>query len=172
MAVELFSEASSRSVTSAQIARRAGVAVATVHNHFGSRPALLAACRAHLESLAPTLESGIFAGQDRLAGRLAALVQAVFARHASTAAAMRWATAEAMTVPDLGAYLEGARAERVRLIVQAMAPGFDGSPPASMIALAAALLDFPAWSSLADDLGAPEAEDAVVSALTTLARRR
>ena len=38
------------------------------------------------------------------------------------------------------------------------------------MALAEVLLDFPAWSSLTQDLGPEEAEDAVVEALLALAR--
>ncbi len=60
-------------------------------------------------------------------------------------------------------------------MVQALAPGFAGSPPARLVALVDALLDFSAWSALTGDLGPDEAEAAVsagAAALYEAHRRR
>lgn len=154
--------------TYADIAERADVSVATVYNHFPARTDLLHACGEELASRAPQFGADIFAGHPEVADRLAALVRAVFDDHRHWGPWKRWAVGEASVVPELRASIERARARRLGLVVQALAPGFAGSPPPRLVALVDALLDFAAWSALTGDLGADEAEATVAAALVTL----
>ena len=164
----LHAEKGVLATTYADIAERADVSVATVYNHFPARPDLLQACGGELASRAPQFDADIFAGHAEVAGRLAALVRAVFDDHRHWGPWKRWAVGEASVVPELRASIERARTRRLGLVVQALAPGFAGSPPPRLVALVDALLDFAAWSALTGDLGADEAEAAVAAALVTL----
>jgi AcrR family transcriptional regulator len=166
--VALHAEKGVLGTTFADVAHRADVSVATVYNHFPARADLLHACGGELASRAPRLDPEMFAGHDGVPGRLAALVHAVFDDHRHWVPWKRWVVGEASVVPELHASLENTRARRLGLVVQALAPGFAGSPPARLVALVDALLDFPAWSALTGDLGPDEAEAAVSDAAAAL----
>ncbi len=161
--------------TYADVAQRADVSVATVYNHFPARADLLHACGGELASRAPRLDAEILAGHDDVPARLTALVRTAFDDHRHWLPWKRWFVGEASVVPELRASLDSARARRLGLVVQALAPGFAGSPPARLVALVDALLDFSAWSALTGDLGPDEAEAAVsagAAALYEAHRRR
>jgi AcrR family transcriptional regulator len=166
--VALHAERGVLGTTYADVAHRADVSVATVYNHFPARADLLHACGGELSSRAPRLDAEMFAGIGDVRSRLAALVRAVFDDHRHWVPWKRWVVGEASVVPELRASLENARTRRLGLVVQALAPGFAGSPPAGLVALVDALLDFSAWSALTSDLGPEEAEAAVSGAAATL----
>lgn len=166
--VALHAEKGVLGTTYADVAQRADVSVATVYNHFPARADLLHAGGGELASRAPRLEPEMFEGHGDVPARLAALVRAVFEDHRHWVPWKRWVVGEASVVPELRASMERARTTRLGLVVQALAPGFAGSPPARLVALVDALLDFSAWSALTGDLGPEEAEAAVSAAAAAL----
>ena len=147
--------------TYAMIAKRADVAIPTVYNHFPTMGDLLTACSGEVLAGAPRLGPEIFAGAADLADRLQALARAVSAFYRYVAPWMRWTSHEAALLPDLAARYARMAEGRRQLIVLALEPAFGARPPAPLVALCEALLDFAAWQRLARD---PEIKDDEVAA--------
>lgn len=155
----------------ADIAARAGVAPQTVYNRFPGRAELLAACTGAVAAKAPPLGPELFERATDPAARLEALVHALARHYAFIAPWARWGLREAPALPELATAMAEWRRRIDGLIQAAVAPAFDGTPPADLAALLAALLAFESWDMLAARLGAEPATDALAEAAAALLER-
>lgn len=167
---ELHAAHGALGTTHEMIARRAGVSLPTVYKYFPARNDLIPHCTGLVMGRAPvSLDESIFAGARDVPARLRALARCAFALHDYAAPWMRWAARDAAELPALRAVLEGEAGRRAALVRAALAPGFRGAPPRRLVALATALLDFPAWRALTESgLTTRGAAAAVGDALATL----
>ncbi len=146
--VALHAERGVIGTTYAMIAERADVAVPTVYNHFPALGDLLQACTGQAAAGAPEIGPQIFADGDDIDTRLRRLVDALFAQYAYYSPWLRWAVHEAHAVPELGAWLAQAEADRRALIELALAPLFENAPPDPLPTLCESLTDFATWQRL------------------------
>lgn len=163
--------------THEMIARRAGVSLPTVYKYFPTRNDLIPHCTGAVMAAGPAPITR--AALEALAGapaRIRALTDSTFAFYAHAAPWLRWSARDALELPALRDLLEGTARERTELARLTFAPRFAGAPPRELVALAAALLDFPTWQTLAG-AGFTGAEtvavvsDALVTLVESAARR-
>jgi AcrR family transcriptional regulator len=170
--VALHRERGTLATSYTDIAKRAGVSLQTVHNHFPSLGDLLPACWGAAAAHAPAVGAETFADIAAAEDRLDAFSHALLAQHAYYEPWMRWAVHEAHAIPQLGAAIAQMRGELARLIAEAVAPAFAGDPPAPLVALLATLLDIEAWMRLRaqEGLAAKAADAALLEGAQALLR--
>jgi len=170
--VALHAEKGVGATTYADIARRADVAIPTVYNHFPERSHLIAACGAHLAESLPHPGPEIFAGCRGASSRLARLVGSLSSFYAARGPWLRRQLGESAALPEMADSLERRQAALRELVREALAPAFRGAPPEGLLAPAVALLDYAAWTSLAQGAKLPprRAEQVLRDTLTTLVR--
>ena len=153
----------------ADIAAKADVAVPTVYNHFPDRQALVNGCTTHVFSQAPPMPEDLFDGARTLSARCQTVVAALFSTYAFFRPWLIWTLREVGQVPELR-FVEAQRKKtREELVRQALAPSFRGRPPAELLALAGALVDFSSWVSLTATFGTNDAQRMASEALAVLA---
>lgn len=133
------------------IARRAGVALATVYRHFPTLDELVPACGALAEGFIrppkPELAETLFAGADGLSERLDRVVAELCAFYERGSVALATARREGHLVQPLGAWareLDRTREVLVRTALQPAAPDEAGAR------VAGALTAFPVWQALTE----------------------
>ena len=160
---ELHAEIGPMRTTYALIAERADVAVPTVYKHLPNLTAMFDACVGHVLGRAPPLGPEIFEGLDDAAARLDALVRAQCARYRFLEPWLRWEADEA-ALPELAVHLRRVRDRRLLLVREAIAPSFGQRPPAALVGVIDALLEFRAWQGLTKQQGLTN--DEAAAALT------
>lgn len=167
-AVGLFAQRGARGTSMTEVARAAGVATATVTNHFATPELLLQAVVDSLIAEIRIPDGGIFAGTRSVPARLRALTAAMFAFYDRT---QRWFDllgAEITDVPVLAnAEAEFSRAVH-RLYVEALA-GVDDETVAKSVAGLVHPATFTALRQAG--LSVDQATDVVADAITQLARK-
>lgn len=133
------------------IARRAGVSLATVYRHFPTLDQLVPACGQLTDATIrpPTPEWGatLFAGTSAVADRIRRLVDELCAFYERGAAILSRVRYETIGVPALQPWLDSLDATRVALVRQALEPA---KPSKRTIQLVAALTDSRIWQALRD----------------------
>ncbi len=131
-----------------EIARRAGVAVATVYRHFPSVNELVPACGERIRALAnpPTPEDAtkIFAEARSVRERIESLIRELFAYYERGARFIDLALREMKQVPPLAASVRRREATLEALVREALRP-LDADE--QTIRIVCALTDFPLWNS-------------------------
>lgn len=133
----------------AMIAEQAGVSLPTVYKYFPTANDLIPACTGLVASRSPVVLDGrLFDGLGRVPARVKALASALYRAHEYFAPWLRWTESAAAGLPALRRFLDESRAARRHLVrVALQAPG--GRPPSkTLVLLAEALLDYPAWRTL------------------------
>jgi AcrR family transcriptional regulator len=157
---ELHAEQGILGTSYEEIARRAGVAPATVYRHFPTLNDLLPACARSIQVLRPlTMEQAAetFRGMSRPALRLEALVRGTCECYARDQGWLQAARREEELLPALRDVAQVQR-DNLRLLVGAALAGTGAS--ARTAAVIAALIDFPVWQAFRDmGLGAAETAD-------------
>lgn len=163
----LHAEKGAIATSYADIAERADVAVPTVYKHFPDRAALLQGCTAHAAREAPPVGAEIFAAHAQPLDRFAALVRAIYARHAYMEPWLQWA--EHRVDPVLSAIVAPMEREVAELIGSALSAG-GRRPGKPALALAAALCAYPAWETMVrqQGLSSREAARATVASVAAL----
>lgn len=134
-----------------EIARRAGLSVATVYRHFPSVNELVPACGERVRALAnpPTPEHAaqIFAGARSVRERIESLTRELFAYYERGAGFIDLALREMKQVPPLAASVRRREAALEALVREALQP-LDADE--QTVRIVCALADFPLWKSLTD----------------------
>lgn len=149
--MELHGEQGIMATSWEDIARRAGVALATVYRHFPTLNELVPACGALAEQFirppTPELAATLFQGADSLPERVARVVDELCAFYARGAVALTAARREGHAVEPLGAWARELDRMREILVRAALAPS---APDARTTRVALALTAFPVWQALAE----------------------
>lgn len=144
--------------TFSEIAKRAGVGVATVCRHFPTLGDLVRACGAHVwqEMNPPVREAApaMFAGAGSTRERLERLVTELDAFYARGALRLSLASRDRELVPELDQFLAAVDAGVAAMVGEALS-GADQSE--RTIEVANAMMSFPVWAAF-NRLGLPEAE--------------
>ncbi len=149
--VELHAEHGALGTSHEMIAERAQVSLPTVYKYFPTRNDLIPHCTGlALAAAPPQLDAAALEAIPDAPARLRALARGTFAFYEYAAPWLRWSARDAGQLPALRAVLDEAARARLALIRTALAPAFDRSPPRRLVALAAVLLDFPAWQTLTE----------------------
>lgn len=127
-----------------QIAERAGVSVGTVYHHFPTYDDAIAACGAHVFSLAPPPDAAVFEGRTGAGERLAALFQAAYTQY-RTIPMIEAARADQHVSPVLRQVFAEEAQQRNALARLALGPA---AADAELVHLATGLLDIGVWSAL------------------------
>ncbi len=156
--MELHGEQGILATSWEDIARRAGVALATVYRHFPTLGELVPACGALAEQFIqppkPELAATLFAGADDVAERVRRLAMELCAFYERGAVALATARREGHLVEPLGAWARELDRTREMLVAAALAPA---APDEATSRVAAALTAFPVWQALTE-AGVPPAE--------------
>ena len=147
--VALHARQGAAATTYADIAREADVAVPTVYNHFPTRADLLAGCTSHVMAGAPLPNGDPFTHAKTMRDRLRIAATSLFTMYEYVQPWLSWTVREIAQVPELQPFEEQRRAGRETLIRQAFEPRFGKRVPPALLATASALLDFPAWLTIA-----------------------
>lgn len=146
---ELHAEHGALGTSHAMIAERAGVSIPTVYKYFPTRDDLVPHCTGLVFSEAPVrLDETVFEGKETVEERLLALTVRTFDLYVYLEPWLRWCARDATELPSLRDLLGEIAAARAALVREALAPGFGGPPPAELVALGSALLDFPSWQQI------------------------
>jgi AcrR family transcriptional regulator len=162
--VGLHAERGARATSYADIAARADVAVPTVYKHFPSLETLLNACVGHVSGGAPALGPEIFDGLPGAPERLAALAEALAARHRYFQPWLRWSVHEAALIPELAVHQRRMDEAHRAIIAEAVKPGFTDGPPQALVGVLTTLLDFRSWQTLTREYGLSESAAAAAIA--------
>ncbi len=145
------------------IARRADVAVGTVHRHFPSLDQVVTACGARVRAIMRLPMAEIFANTPSLPGRVRVLVGELFAFYERGAPWIRVALCERAKVPRLEQSARALEGGIEALVREALRPV---APPQRVVWAVLAMASFSVWQSLASrGLSVPEATELVSSAL-------
>lgn len=144
-AAALHGEVGVAGTTVADIARRAGVTRLTVYNHFPDLEALLPACSAHWLDENPPPDIGPALALEDPAGRLEAVLVALYGWYRSTAPARERLLGERASVPALDAWLAQSADQQMAGLATQLSAGFDREGARPLTALA---LDFWTWQRL------------------------
>lgn len=140
------------------IARGAGVSLATVYRHFPSVRELVPACGAMAEQFmrppAPEQAETLFRGAEGVAERVERLVAELCGFYQRGAGALLLAQREAHAVEPLAAWARKLDETRELLVRAALAPA---GLPEPAVRVSVALTGFPVWRALVD-AGVPEAD--------------
>lgn len=150
------------------IARKADVAVATVYRYFPTLDELVEGCGTRvMETTRPPSPQGataLFDGADSVAERIGRLVDEFCALYERAEKPFAAALRDVDKVPALRPFVDGHRATLDAFVAEALRPI---RPDPHTLRVAAALLDFPAWKSLADrGAGPPQTRDALTKLLS------
>jgi len=144
--------------TFSEIAKRAGVGVATVCRHFPTLGDLVRACGAHVwqEMRPPVAEAApaVFVGAETTRERLERLVEEIDAFYARGALRLALASRDRELVPELDRFLGAVEAGVRAMVEEALNKA---NPSERMVEVANAMMSFPVWSAF-DRLGLPAAE--------------
>jgi AcrR family transcriptional regulator len=149
-AKELHAEHGLVATTYGDVARRAGVALATIYRHFPRLEELIPACASTIHVLRPAtpeLAREIFGDERRPLARLELLLRGTCDCYARDAGWLRAARGEEDALPALRGVARVQR-ENLLLLVRAALEGTAASE--RTVRLLVALLDFPFWRSLRD----------------------
>ncbi|MFC3076676.1 TetR/AcrR family transcriptional regulator [Phenylobacterium terrae] len=127
-----------------QIAERAGVSVGTVYHHFPTYDDAIAACGAHVFSLAPPPDERVFENLTDPRERIAALFHAAYGQY-RTVPMMEAARSDQHVSPVLRQVFAEEAQRRAGLARQALGPAAEDR---ELARLAAGLLDIGVWSAL------------------------
>lgn len=156
--MELHGEQGILATSWEDIARRAGVALATVYRHFPTLDQLVPACGALAEGFIrpprPELAETLFTGADDLAARIGRVVAELCAFYERGGVALATARREGHLVEALGAWARELDRTRELLVHAALATA---APDERTARVAAALTAFPVWQALTEG-GVPSAE--------------
>jgi AcrR family transcriptional regulator len=156
--MELHGEQGILATSWEDIARRAGVALATVYRHFPTLHELVPACGARAEDFIrpprAELAETLFTDADDLATRVGRVVAEMCAFYERGAVALATARREGHAVEPLGAWARELDRTRELLVHAALAPA---APDERTARVAAALTAFPVWQALTEG-GVPAAE--------------
>ena len=140
--------------TYANIARRAGVSLPTVHSYFPTQAALMSACTGHVGARAPQLpQQAILAAPD-LHAAVETLVAAMDSLHAYFEPWVSWR--QETVVPFLAQLSETRREQLTGLLVQVLKL-HRKERPAAHAAVWEALLSFDLWQRLVRQHKVPRA---------------
>lgn len=132
--------------TFSEIAKRAGVGVATVSRHFPTPGDLVRACGAHVweEMRPPTPDTAgaVFAGADTTRERLSRLVGELDAFYERGAHRLSLAARDRDLVPELEQFLQAVDAGVAAMVREALKPA---GPSERVVAVAIAMMSFPVW---------------------------
>lgn len=149
--MELHGEQGILATSWEDIARRAGVALATVYRHFPTLGELVPACGALAEQFIqpprPELAETLFAGVDDVAERVGLVAAELCAFYGRGAVALATARREGHLVEPLGAWARELDRTRETLVAAALAPA---APDERTARVAAALTGFPVWQALTE----------------------
>lgn len=148
--VELHAKQGGAATSYAMIARRAKVSIPTVYKFFPTPARMIQACVGSAAQGAPARDLRGLSGP----ARIEALVKTLFAEHEHYHPWLRWAVGEASVVPGLACELDRANTSRRDFIREALGP----RAPKKTVALASALLDYPAWKELILEMRLPPSE--------------
>ena len=162
--VALHAEKGVLATTHADVAERAGVSLPTVYNHFPNSAALLPHCMGAVAATLPPIDREAILGEVEGARRIEALVTAIYNRHERHAPWARWAVADAPKVPELAIAIRERDRATAKLVNDALTFPPHRNPQRRVYAIARALLDFPAWRRLTDELGSSHAAIRAASA--------
>lgn len=162
-AKELHAEQGVQGTSYEEIARRAGVAQATVYRQFPTLADLIPAC-AHsihvLRPVTPEAVEALFRGLRRPSQRVELLVRGTCDCYAQDADWLHAARREEDLVPALREVVQVQR-NNLRTLMQAALAGTIASD--QLVAVLVALVDFPFWKSLRDaGLSDVQAADTIV----------
>ena len=168
--MELHGEQGILATSWEDIAKRAGVALATVYRHFPTLNELVPACGALAEQFIqpprPELAGTLFAGVDAVPERVARVVAELCAFYERGGVALATARREGHRVEPLGAWARELDRTRELLVRAALSPA---APDEATARVAAALTAFPVWQALTE-AGVPTADaPAVIRRLVTCA---
>jgi len=132
--------------TYSEIAKRAGVGVATVTRHFPTLGDLVRACGAHVwqEMRPPTPDAvgTVFEGAGTHRQRLRRLVEELDAFYLRGALRLSLAARDRDLVPELDEFLGAVEAGVEAMVRGALAPS---GQPEHVVAVATAMMSFPVW---------------------------
>ena len=167
--VELHAQRGVAATTTADIAMRADVAVATVGRYFPSVGEMVQACGAHLRKMVPLPTDAIFDGADDVETRVRILVDRWFAFHEGLAPWSRHAHADAGRIPALSASLSTMKRHHEATVRLAFA-SFDLPEPIVQVTIALTGPFY--WRSIVDTgLQSAEAKVATTEMLLAWIRR-
>jgi AcrR family transcriptional regulator len=131
------------------IARRAGIGVATVYRHFPILGSLVRACGAHvwkeMDPPLPEQAPAIFEGIDKREDRLQCLVDVLDRFYRRGALRLTAASADRHLIPELDEFLRAVEAGVAALVREAVK---DEALSDTALELMLALMDFPVWTSM------------------------
>lgn len=142
---ELHAEKGPVATSYADIARRAGVSLPTVHSYFPTHAALMSACTSHVSAGAPPLPVEAILGSPDLAAAAALLAASMDKLHAYFEPWVSWRAEQA--IPFVAEFRTTNRERLKGLLVQLLSRHRQG-PQAGHAAAWESLLSFDLWQRL------------------------
>lgn len=147
--MQMHDERGVAAVSFVDIAKRAGIGVATIYRHFPTLGSLVAACGAHvwkeMDPPVPERASEPFEGITGTEERLKRLVDEIDQFYRRGAVRLAAAHADRHLIPELDGFLEAVEAGVAALVREAVK---DHILPDSVLQLVTALMAFPVWTSI------------------------
>lgn len=147
--MQLHDERGVAAVSFVDIAKRAGIGVATTYRHFPTLGSLVAACGAHVwKEMDPPVPERAWEPFDGITGteeRLKRLVEEIDQFYRRGAVRLAAAHADRRLIPELDGFLQAVEAGVAALVREAVK---DHILPDSVLRLVIALMAFPVWTSI------------------------
>ena len=143
----LHNEQGVAATTLPEVARRADVALGTVHKHFPTVDDLISACGGHVVAILRPPGPDIFAGLDDTEARARALVRELFAMYERGHLQIAVARCEQDKVPALKQFVDAQARGHDAIVREGLRPA---RPDADTVRSTLALTDFYTWKAFAD----------------------